>query len=409
MYRCISELKGLVIDIESFTDNCINDWADIINKYRCLFLVTDEENAKKLNIIYGDEIICYKMAKFVKMFAPSQSTHGKALKLLGLKATEVAYVSQNKNFLENAMGFLGGTIWITDKLTYEDVATAPDLICTNFASFKQVVLSGVKGFFGEVKIYPDDESKGMIIQTSIGSMGKNYPLYMLGRYFGTSHYMNQLHPYSSAISLNKYEKGKAFGSYNIRFFDLYKVAVKRIQIIEKVDGILAVPTRLGQKDRFKTILQMVSTACGIQNLGANFRCIRDYPTQKSLTAAERQENIKGAFYYKGDLSGKHVILIDDVVTTGSTIQECIEELMCRGADKVSIVVLAVNQKRGNYWCVNEVQVSCSQCGEKMHLLINSKNKDFFYSCYSCRSTKNFEEGRMELYEKVNKEMEDRDS
>lgn len=38
--------------------------------------------------------------------------------------------------------------------------------------------------------------------------GHPIQLFSLGRYFGYSHYMNQLHPYSSAIYLNKQEKKK---------------------------------------------------------------------------------------------------------------------------------------------------------------------------------------------------------
>jgi hypothetical protein len=40
----------------------------------------------------------------------------------------------------------------------------------------------------------------------------------------------------------------------------------------------------------------------------------------------------------------------------------------------------------------------------MHLLINSKNRGFFYSCYECRNTKSFETGRLELCDQVNGEM-----
>ena len=227
MYRCISELKGLIIDVETFTENSIMDWVDISEKYKCLFLVTDKERAVKFQNVYGEDAV-YEISVFVKLFAPSRTTHEKVLNHINLEATEVAYVSRNRMFLDNAMSFLGGTIWVTDKVTYDDAGKAPDLICRGFAAFRKLVLDEVKGFLGEVSIYPDAESRGMIIPLMFDVRGDEYPMYMLGRYFGYSHYMSQLHPYSSVLYLNKNEGGKAFGKFNDKLSSLYICAVKRI-------------------------------------------------------------------------------------------------------------------------------------------------------------------------------------
>jgi predicted amidophosphoribosyltransferase len=96
--------------------------------------------------------------------------------------------------------------------------------------------------------------------------------------------------------------------------------VKRIQSAGAVDGIVSVPTRPGRIERFEPILDSISKECDIENLSGNFKCISSYPTQKSLSSMERQENIAGVFRYDGNLSGKHIILIDDIVTTGATIK-----------------------------------------------------------------------------------------
>ncbi len=113
-------------------------------------------------------------------------------------------MSENRVFLDNAMSFLGGTIWITKRIIYDDAGKAPDLICRGFQAFRRLVLDEVKGFLGEVSIYPSDESRGMIIPLVFEAQDEEYPMYMLGRYFGYSHYMSQLHPYSSALFLNKF-------------------------------------------------------------------------------------------------------------------------------------------------------------------------------------------------------------
>lgn len=73
---------------------------------------------------------------------------------------------------------------------------------------------------------------------------------------------------------------------------------------------------------------------------------------------DRQENIKGIFDHHGKLCGKSVILPYDIVTTGSTMQECIRTLKVAGAKNVVVLALTVNQMGGNYWSGNQPVVSC---------------------------------------------------
>lgn len=62
--------------------------------------------------------------------------------------------------------------------------------------------------------------------------------------------------------------------------------------------------------------------------------------QRALTAAGRRENVKGKFFVKQDLTGKSVILVDDVVTTGATVCECAKMLTEAGAKAVFILAVA---------------------------------------------------------------------
>lgn len=72
--------------------------------------------------------------------------------------------------------------------------------------------------------------------------------------------------------------------------------------------------------------------------------IRTRPTEPQITlsAAERRANVKGAFAV-GDpalIAGKRVLLLDDVMTTGSTMDECARELKKAGAAAVVAVTIA---------------------------------------------------------------------
>lgn len=66
--------------------------------------------------------------------------------------------------------------------------------------------------------------------------------------------------------------------------------------------------------------------------------------QHYFSEAERKERVKDLFYRSDtDLSGKTVILCDDVMTTGSTLNRCAELLKEMGADKVIVCVCAVTR------------------------------------------------------------------
>ena len=53
------------------------------------------------------------------------------------------------------------------------------------------------------------------------------------------------------------------------------------------------------------------------------KCAREYRSQKEAGAYEnRTANVDGAFACVTRLDGQHVVLVDDVLTSGSTLAEC---------------------------------------------------------------------------------------
>ncbi len=65
-------------------------------------------------------------------------------------------------------------------------------------------------------------------------------------------------------------------------------------------------------------------------------------SQTGLGREKRKQNVKGAFAVADatEFSGKHVLIIDDVYTTGSTCHECANTLLKNGAKTVSVLTLA---------------------------------------------------------------------
>lgn len=67
---------------------------------------------------------------------------------------------------------------------------------------------------------------------------------------------------------------------------------------------------------------------------------RATPPQAEQPLKERHKNVRGAFECRADLSGKNIILVDDVMTTGATVNECSRVLRLHGATEISVVVAA---------------------------------------------------------------------
>ncbi len=103
------------------------------------------------------------------------------------------------------------------------------------------------------------------------------------------------------------------------------------------------PSRMRQRgyNQSQLLAREVSKVTGIElNKGLLAR-VRNTPPQIGMAGREeRRRNIEGSFEAKSGLNGTAVIVIDDVVTTGSTISACASALKSAGAASVWGLVLA---------------------------------------------------------------------
>ena len=88
----------------------------------------------------------------------------------------------------------------------------------------------------------------------------------------------------------------------------------------------------------------LSLETGVTCVPQFLKRVRHTLPQARMTRAERQRNMKRAFVvpsrYKSDVEGKRILLVDDVMTTGSTIEACADALKIAGAAEVHAVALA---------------------------------------------------------------------
>lgn len=78
----------------------------------------------------------------------------------------------------------------------------------------------------------------------------------------------------------------------------------------------------------------VAVSIGVELCGRGLVRTRHTRPQVELKGEERLANVRGAFAAREDFSGKRILLIDDVITTGATVDECGRVLRKAGAEAV---------------------------------------------------------------------------
>ena len=139
----------------------------------------------------------------------------------------------------------------------------------------------------------------------------------------------------------KYKRQSFLGEYFADFL------VKKFARLDwKVDFVLPVPLHFSRaKSRgYNQSYVMAKPFCeklGL-NLLTNVTRVKDTPSQTNLGQKERAENVKDAFKIEDSTSvkGKNILIIDDVYTTGATIESLTELLLDNGANAVYGLTLA---------------------------------------------------------------------
>lgn len=116
---------------------------------------------------------------------------------------------------------------------------------------------------------------------------------------------------------------------------------------QELNVIVPVPlhrSRLRQRGFNQAVLlgKLLSRHLSLPMLPNTLRRMRPTEPQIELSATERRMNVKGAFAVgvPEHIAGKRVLLLDDVMTTGSTMDECAKELKAAGAAAVIAVTIA---------------------------------------------------------------------
>ena len=100
---------------------------------------------------------------------------------------------------------------------------------------------------------------------------------------------------------------------------------------------------LARADAVKEVLPV--RACRVRPAALDFLPLalartRETKPQVGRTRADRLRNVRGAFRATSAVSGRDILLVDDVITTGATADACGQALILAGARSVHVIALA---------------------------------------------------------------------
>lgn len=152
-------------------------------------------------------------------------------------------------------------------------------------------------------------------------------------------------PVSSSIYAFKYKNRRVYGEVYGR--EMAKTFRKIIRLWE-IDVIVPVPLhRKKQKKRGYNQAEILAKEIGFRvGIPVDTTLIerkKNTVPQKEFTRKERKKNLKNAFEVTGKVEGKRVLIIDDIYTTGSTIDSISILLKKAGAEKTYFLTISIGQ------------------------------------------------------------------
>lgn len=123
---------------------------------------------------------------------------------------------------------------------------------------------------------------------------------------------------------------------------------KNFENLKKYDIMIVVPiSKKRQKERgynqSELIAKEISKMLSIKIEKNIIRKIKNTPPQSSLNKEQRQENIRGVYkvFNIEKIKNKNILIIDDIYTTGNTVNECAKVLVENGITKQRIGILTI--------------------------------------------------------------------
>lgn len=157
-------------------------------------------------------------------------------------------------------------------------------------------------------------------------------------------------PFSEVLTYGVFEGALVEAIHQFKFHGIKRLSRPLSDLlltidIPESDGCVPVPLSIqGLRERgFNQSLLLARNIARQKKIPLSMDVLhkrKETPPQLGLSASKRRSNLKGAFQAIKSVQGKRLLLVDDVITTGSTVAECAKQLLKAGARQVIVLSIA---------------------------------------------------------------------
>lgn len=391
-----NDVQVIILDFDTLDKDYLT--FDYLHEIQNVEVLKVMNNPSMFQVEYNPHIECIEYNDITSLLIYIMQTYH-------CESYSVIAISNNTQFLKEMMQNHIGTIFIGE-LKENVFRYTPDFTNQSFTKLSNILKQRNSGYLAEVLASGGELRRKSLIQsmkkiTLTNGEEKQIRLLIGGRYYppGREFYIDD--PLSCLI--------RNFKQSYIPMIDQYfDDVIGFVNRKDKIDFLSYSPPKPkdfeeDRFDRFMSLKLPLSARKGIE-LQYIIACEKDF-SQKGNDLYKRREVVKGAYKTLIDVKDKHVVILDDVYSSGSTIEEISRTLYKRGARQVTAILVAVNQMIQSTSLIYK-HALCKYCGGNLKLRVNHKNHTVFFGCENYKnegkhSTLNCVDGLQEI-KKINR-------
>jgi len=379
MFVEVNSLDGLILSLQP-----PKKWEPVLAAVKSLPAVIYTTQAVGAQTVPSNIIVRTSHPSHRDEAFPVRAAIKEGLELLNMQPHQVAYVTDDESHISRAIPTHVGTVLVSSQVTYRQ--PYPDFMLDDYSDLPEILADELGGYFGELQsaIYSFDHriaQAGVFVRVKRDLLEElDVAIQTTGRYIPNDEYRNYKHVLTHWVHRSK--RRDCGVQFIERFVRLARPLLE--QMIDQFGANLVtrIPPRPGEWDRMKQYLNELCRGTDASPAPHLLKSIRSWDRQVGLTAKEREENVRGVFKASCPLPNEHVILFDDVITTGATAAEAARTLLDAGCTRVSVLAVAASDGVRSYGFYSEPRLACPGPGCDGELVLRiGKGKGYgFWSC-----------------------------
>lgn len=388
MFPELTRLKHLIVNPPANALSNKAEWTRLTRLIPCTFVLSEEQVSSWANRGMSVDNWIAPVQRIPQVSANIEHV----LARYDLEPHEVAYVTSDAREIRAAAHARTGTVLLGEDFD----GVWPDLRAYNVANLitqvKSYLDGQAMGYFGEVTTTLNSRGQragkaGYLKELQLSpSLPGPVRFFALGRYFPKEDALHYKHQYTQRILTTKKRVDQPLGEMLARVLEHVGTDVGRIDFVTVVP-----PKPSNSSIGLRSTVELGASKAELEFRPDALRCPQDFPRQRGVPFARRAENVSGKFQCGDVPRVEHVVLVDDIVTTGSTVAECARVLLEQGIGRVTVLAFGATQESARF----DRAFVCPKCGKTMVCRFSPRNHLPFFGCTGypkCEFTMPWDEG-----------------